>query len=48
MIKAVFFDFGGTLMSVESDEKAHYYLMESVKNKYCWNENNTFFKLPFK
>jgi 2-haloacid dehalogenase/putative hydrolase of the HAD superfamily len=38
MLKAVFFDFGGTLMSVESDEKAHYHLMESVKNKYNLNE----------
>ena len=38
MLKAVFFDFGGTLMSLESDEKAHYHLMESVKNKYNLNE----------
>ena len=39
MLKAVFFDFGGTLMSNESDEKAHYHLMESVKNKYGLNES---------
>ncbi len=39
MIKAVFFDFGGTLMDVESDKKAHYHLMESVKNRYNLNEN---------
>ena len=38
MLKAVFFDFGGTLMSIESDEKAHYHLMESVKSKYDLNE----------
>jgi len=39
MIKVVFFDFGGTLMDIESDKSAHYYLMESVKNKYGLNEN---------
>ncbi|MDI6916205.1 MAG: HAD-IA family hydrolase [Thermoplasmatales archaeon] len=38
MLKAVFFDFGGTLISVESDESAHYHLMESVKNRYGLNE----------
>ncbi len=39
MIKAVFFDFGGTLMSLGSDKIAHYHLMESVKNRYNLNEN---------
>lgn len=33
-IKAVFFDFGGTLMSTESDRVAHYHLMQAVKRKY--------------
>ncbi len=32
--KAVFFDFGGTLMDAESDKKAHYHMMEEIKNIY--------------
>ena len=32
--KAVFFDFGGTLMDAESDRKAHYYMMKEVKDIY--------------
>ncbi|MDI6707858.1 MAG: HAD-IA family hydrolase [Candidatus Thermoplasmatota archaeon] len=34
MVKAVFFDFGGTLMSTESDRKAHWKLMKAVKRRY--------------
>jgi len=33
-IKAVFFDFGGTLMDLESDRKAHLELMKSLQRKY--------------
>jgi HAD superfamily hydrolase (TIGR01549 family) len=32
--KAVFFDFGGTLMDAESDKKAHYYMMKEIKKIY--------------
>lgn len=32
--KAVFFDFGGTLMDAESDKKAHYFMMKEVKSNY--------------
>lgn len=33
-IKAIFFDFGGTLMDLESDRKAHLELMRSLRGKY--------------
>ena len=32
--KAVFFDFGGTLMDAESDKKAHYHMMKEIKAIY--------------
>jgi HAD superfamily hydrolase (TIGR01549 family) len=32
--KAVFFDFGGTLMDAESDKVAHYYMMKDLKKFY--------------
>ncbi len=32
--KAVFFDFGGTLMDAESDKIAHYYMMKDLKKFY--------------
>lgn len=34
IFKAVFFDFGGTLMDAESDKKAHYYMMKEIKKTY--------------
>ncbi|MEW6070237.1 MAG: hypothetical protein AB1485_06425, partial [Candidatus Thermoplasmatota archaeon] len=38
VIEAIFFDWGGTLMSTESDRKAHYQLMKAVKLKYKLKE----------
>lgn len=32
--KAVFFDFGGTLMDAESDREAHYHMMEEIRENY--------------
>lgn len=34
MFKAVFFDFGGTLMDIETDKIAHYEIMNAIVKKY--------------
>lgn len=34
MFKAVFFDFGGTLMDIETDKTAHYEIMNAMQKKY--------------
>ncbi len=34
IFKAVFFDFGGTLMDAESDKRAHYHMMKEIKDNY--------------
>lgn len=33
-LKAVFFDFGGTLMDTESDKIAHFHMMKAIKEHY--------------
>ena len=33
-LKAVFFDFGGTLMDNESDKIAHFHMMKTIKKNY--------------
>lgn len=39
MLKAVFFDFGGTLMDAESDRRAHLEIIKEVKKRYCLNHS---------
>ncbi len=34
MIKAIFFDFGGTIVTEESDKIAHYHIADYIKQKY--------------
>lgn len=34
MFKAIFFDFGGTLMDIETDKIAHYEIMNAIQKKY--------------
>ncbi len=34
MIKAIFFDFGGTIVTEESDRLAHYHIADFIKEKY--------------